>query len=179
MLSILFKILFIYFLWCVVSYIIMSYLYHKKEIKVLPNVRFRWLYYLLQFTWGLPMNLIGMIVALSLKCCGKKAYRYGWNYYFELPVNFGLELGIFFIAPINGSAHTKNHEHGHAIQNIYFGPFCIGMITIPSAIRFWIREIQYMIKKPPKTKYDDAWMEGQATNSGNSFISKLEEKERN
>ena len=77
MLLTLFKILLVYFLWCAAGYAVMSYLYHKAEIKVLPNVKYRWLYYLLQFTWGLPMNLIGTIVALSLKCCGKKAYRYG------------------------------------------------------------------------------------------------------
>ena len=173
MLFALFKILFVYALWCAAGYVVMSYLYHKAEIEVLPNIKYRWLYYLLQFTWGLPMNLIGAIVALVLVCFGRKAYRYGWNYCFELPVSFGLELGIFFIAPINGSKHTKDHEHGHAIQNIYFGPFCVGMVSIPSAVRFWIREIQYMIKKPPKTDYDDAWFEGQASKSGAYFIDNL------
>ena len=156
-----------------VGYLIMGNLYNTGAVVSLPNVKRRWLYYLLQFTWGLPMNFIGALVALVLVCHRKKAYKYGWNYCFELPVNFGLELGIFFIAPIDGSKHTKDHEHGHAIQNIYFGPFCIGMVSIPSATRFWIREIQYMIKKPPKTKYDDAWFEGQATKSGARFIDGL------
>lgn len=156
-----------------IGYIIMGNLYNTGVVVSLPNVKRRWLYYLLQFTWGLPMNFIGALVALVLVCFRKKAYRYGWNYCFELPVNFGLELGIFFIAPINGSKHTKDHEHGHAIQNIYYGPFCIGMVSIPSATRFWIREIQYKIKKPPKTKYDDAWFEGQASKSGTRFIDGL------
>lgn len=156
-----------------VGYLVMGNLYYNNVVVSLPNVKRRWAYYLLQFTWGLPMNLIGAIVALVLVCHRKKAYKYGWNYCFELPVNFGLELGIFFIAPVGGSKHTKDHEHGHAIQNIYFGPFCVGMVSIPSATRFWIREIQYMIKKPPKTKYDDAWFEGQATKSGTRFIDGL------
>lgn len=156
-----------------VGYLVMGNLYYNNVVVSLPNVKRRWVYYLLQFTWGLPMNLIGAIVALVLVCHRKKAYKYGWNYCFELPVNFGLELGIFFIAPIDGSKHTKDHEHGHAIQNIYFGPFCVGMVSIPSATRFWIREIQYMIKKPPKTKYDDAWFEGQATKSGTRFTDGL------
>ena len=170
MLSILFKILFVYALWCAAGYMVMSYLYREAEIEALPNVKYRWLYYLLQFTWGLPMNLIGAIVALILICFGKKAYRYGWNYCFELPVDFGLELGIFFIAPINGSKYTKDHEHGHAIQNIYFGPFSIGMVSIPSALRFWVREIQYKMNRAPNTGYDDIWFEGQATKTGTKFI---------
>lgn len=173
MLLTLFKILLVYFLCCAAGYAVMSYLYHRTEIKTLPNVKYRWLYYLLQFTWGLPMNLIGAIVALVLVCFGKRAKLYGWNYCFELPVNFGLELGVFFIAPVNDSVGIKDHEHGHAIQNIYFGPFCIGIVSIPSAIRFWIREVQYMINKPPKTKYDDVWFEGQATKSGTHFINNL------
>ena len=82
-----------------VGYIVMEYHYRQGAIVALHNVKHRWLYYILQFTWGLPMNLVGCIVALVLVCCGKKAYLYGWNYCFELNINFGLELGIFFIAP--------------------------------------------------------------------------------
>ena len=165
--------LIVYAIISAIGYFIMGSLYNTGVIVSLPNVKRRWLYYLLQFTWGLPMNLAGALAALVLMCLHKRAYRYGWNYCFELPVNFGLELGIFFIAPIDGSKHTKDHEHGHAIQNIYYGPFCIGMVFIPSATRFWIREIQYKIKKPPKTKYDDAWFEGQASKSGARFIDGL------
>ena len=167
------NILIAYAIVSVVGYLVVGNLYYNNVVVSLPNVKHRWVYYLLQFTWGLPMNLIGAIVALVLVCHRKKAYKYGWNYCFELPVNFGLELGIFFIAPVDGSKHTKDHEHGHAIQNIYFGPFCVGMVSIPSAVRFWIREIQYMVKKPPKTHYDDAWFEGQASKSGRYFIDNL------
>ena len=163
----------LYVILCGAGYIVMDCLHYNRIVTALPNVKQRWLYYLLQFTWGLPMNLIGSIVALVLVCFRKRAKRYGWNYCFELPVNFGLELGIFFIAPINGSKHTKDHEHGHAIQNIYFGPFCVGMVSIPSAVRFWIREIQYKLGRPPKTDYDEVWFEGQATESGEKFINNL------
>lgn len=167
------NILIVYAIISAIGYLIMGNLYSTGAVVSLPNVKSRWLYYLLQFTWGLPMNLIGALVALVLVCHRKKAYRYGWNYCFELPVNFGLELGIFFIAPVNGSKHTKDHEHGHAIQNIYFGPFCVGMVSIPSVTRFWIRELQRVLKRPPKTDYDAAWFEGQASKSGARFIDSL------
>lgn len=166
--------LLLYIIVCETAYIVMNHLYNNGTVEALKAPKKKWVYYLLQFTWGLPMNIIGAIVALVLICFRKRPYRYGWNLCFELPVNFGLELGIFFIAPINGSAHTKNHEHGHAIQNIYFGPFTIGMVSIPSAARFWVRELMYKVGKPPRAKYDDIWFEGQATKSGDKFIDELD-----
>ena len=110
-------------------YFIMQHLYKTKKVVVLPNVKHKWLWYLIQFTWSLPMTLIGCIVALVLICCKKKPVKYGWCWCFECDVNWGLELGIFFIAP-KKSKSTKNHEHGHAIQNIYFGPFAVSCISI-------------------------------------------------
>lgn len=157
-------------------YFLMKYLYEKKKVQVLPNVKYKWLWWVLQFTWSLPMTLFGCIVALVLICRKKKPVKYGWCYCFELDVNWGLEMGIFFIAP-KKSKSTKNHEHGHAIQNIYLGPFAVTVVSLPSCIRFWIRE--WKMKKHPEIKlesYDKAWFEGQATKSGRAFIKQLETK---
>lgn len=156
-------------------YFIMQYLYTKKGIKVLPNVKYEWLWWIIQCTWSLPMTLIGCIVALCLVIFGKKKpVKYGWCYCFECDVNWGLELGVFFIAPPK-SKSTKNHEHGHAIQNIYLGPFAVTCVSLPSCIRFWWRELKR--KKNPKCKlplYDKIWFEGQASQSGKAFIKSLE-----
>lgn len=165
--------LFAYIMLCEALYIFMDGSYRAGRFTTLPAPRWRWLYYLLSFTWGLPMNIVGGLVALVLLCFRKKPKWYGWNLCFELPVNFGLSLGIFFIAPIGGSTHTKNHEHGHSIQNAYFGPFSIGAVNVPSAVRFWIREIQSKRGNKPKTLYDEIWFEGQATLSGTALIDKL------
>lgn len=35
-------------------------------------VRHKWLYYLLQFTWGLPMNIVGSLVFLVLIIFARK-----------------------------------------------------------------------------------------------------------
>lgn len=155
---------------CIPPFLIMRWLYHSKRVVALAMPRSKFIYYLLSFTWGLPMNVLGAIVALVLTITGCRAEKHGWNYWFRLPINFGLELGIFFLAPKQASEHTKNHEHGHSIQNIYFGPFTIGIVSIPSAIRFWYREIKQKLGGKIKTKYDDAWFEGQATKSGNEFM---------
>ena len=148
---------------------IMSYLWSNRSVTAL-KIPPLWLYYLLSFTWGLPINLAGGLIALVLRCKGYKPKKYGPNYCFELPVNFGLDLGIFFIAPINGTEHTKNHELGHSIQNVYYGPFGIGMVYIPSMVRFHYRNIMTKLGRPPKTFYDDAWFEGQASASGNWYM---------
>ena len=175
--TIIFTIFVVYIFFCAVAYETMENFYIYGGVKSLPFPRKRWLYYFLQFTWGLPMNLIGAGVALGLLCFGHKPKRYGWNFCFELPVNFGLELGIFFIAPKNGSTHTKNHEVGHAVQNIYLGPLTIGVVSIPSAVRFWAREIKRKCGKTITTKYDDIWFEGQATQTGFKFIEEIKKRE--
>lgn len=132
-----------------------------------PSTKF--MYYLLSFTWGLPMNIFGVVFALVMLCIGKKPKKHGWNYYFEFDVDWGLELGIFFIAPKNATEHLKNHELGHSLQNIYYGPFTIGVISIPSVVRFWVRHIQTKHGKH-LLPYDSVWFEGSATSSGTAFM---------
>lgn len=163
----------LYVILCGAGYIVMDCLYYNKIVTALPNVKQRWLYYLLQFTWGLTMNICGALMAAVLLCCGKRPKRYGWDWCFELNVNGGLSLGIFMIAPVGFCDDLKDHEHGHSIQNMYFGPLFLGMVAIPSVVRFWVREIQYKIGRPPKTDYDEIWFEGQATASGRKFINSI------
>lgn len=159
---------------CMAGGLVMRLLYKRGIVTSLPAPKWRWLYYLLSFTWGLTMNVIGAIVALVLLCLGKKPKKYGWNVCFELPVDFGLSLGIFFIAPINGSTRTKSHEVGHSVQNVYFGPFALGTVYIPSATRFWFLQLMYAICGEQSTEYDAVWFEGQATKSGTDFINREE-----
>lgn len=49
-------------------------------------------------------------------------------------------------------------------------PQAVTVVALPSVIRYWIREIQYKCKKPPKTDYDAIWFEGQATKSGLKYF---------
>ena len=125
-------------------------------------------FYILSFTWGLPTVLFGNLVALALLITGHKPKKYGYEWYFELNVNFGLELGIFFIVPKDSSEQLKQHEHGHGIQNVYFGVFNIGTTLLPSAFRYWYRKFV-----PCDSKYDDAWFEGSATASGKELMEDL------
>ena len=140
---------------------VLGYLVDKRgnNVKVIKN---KVLFYILSFTWGLPMNLAGLIVSLILILCGHKPKRYGWYFDFELDVNFGLELGVFIITPKDSSAAFKNHECGHGIQNIYLGIFTPMVVSLPSATRYHIRELNKKLGKENKTGYYDIWFEHQA-----------------
>lgn len=135
----------------------------------------KFFYWVLSLTWGLPMTLIGLLVALVLLVTGHKPHRFGYTFYFKVGKSWGgLELGAVFITDANPSKHTLCHEHGHGFQNCLWGilyPFIVG---IPSAVRYWNREylVRFRNKKysdlPP---YDSIWFEGQATEWGLRYFS--------
>lgn len=130
-------------------------------------------FYLLSFTWGLPLTLIGLIVGAALMITGKKPEKWGACWHFKVGKNWGgFELGLVFLTDDEPSEHIKNHEHGHAIQNCYFGFLMPFIVCMPSAIRYWYRRIKQGIGKPCTTEYDDIWFEGQATKLGTIYVDK-------
>ena len=171
-------------LWFIIGYVVISTgLYIVMAAKCKKNPVFKaprspTLFYILSFTWGLPSVLIGGLVALVLRIAGNKPKRYGWEWYFEFPgIHWGLELGIFFIAPQGYYEALKMHEHGHGIQNIYFGIFNPLVVSLPSVTRFWYREFREAVGNPCKTGYDDIWFEKSASESGKDLMRKLKSNE--
>lgn len=131
------------------------------------------LFYLLSFTWGLPMTLIGIVVGFILTISGKRSERWGACQHFKVGKNWGgANFGVVIVTDETPSKHIKNHEHGHAIQNCYFGFFMPFIVCIPSVVRYWYREFRRYIGNPCTTKYDDIWFEGQATRLGDIYANK-------
>ena len=134
----------------------------------------KFLFYFLSFTWGLPMTLIGCVVAAALLVVGYKPKKCGWCWYFEIGEDWGgVELGVVFLTNKNPSEHIKSHEHGHGLQNCVFGFLMPFIVCIPSATRYWYRE--YLVRSGKKKyselpDYDSVWYEGQATTLGTEFI---------
>ena len=157
--------LIIYVLLVVLIHVTAVCLIDREDILIVPERR--WLYYLLQLSWGLPINAIGFVCAAALSLY-KRPRMEKWHLVFELPVDFGLNLGLVMIVPKEPARSIVQHEIGHAIQNIYFGPLTIGVVVIPSVVRFWIRKI---VRKKGRAlpDYDSVWFEGQATTSGQYF----------
>ena len=128
----------------------------------------RKLFYILNFTWGLPMTLIGGIACLVFIGLGKLPTVHGGCLCFTKGKNWGgVSLGLVMIVSEQATENTKNHELGHALQNAVYGVFMPFIVSIPSAVRYWHRR-----GKDPATLplYDAVWFEGQATEWGNQFI---------
>jgi hypothetical protein len=126
-------------------------------------------YYVLSFTWGLTISLIGFIIFLILLISDKKPHIYNsQNIYIALGKNWGgFSLGIFTFCQTNYTDHILYHELGHSIQNCLFGIFMPFIVSIPSAIRYWYRHFKKKynpnIILPP---YESIWFEHQATEWG-------------
>lgn len=160
---------------CILSYLLISAVLffignkvNKKgnNLRIIKNKTF---FYIIQFTWGLPMNIAGSLVSLVLILMGHKPKKYGWYVNFELNINFGLNLGMFILTPYYSSNVFKNHECGHGVQNLYLGIFTPMVIALPSAVRFHIRRLTKKMGKELKTGYYDIWFENQANDLGDAI----------
>ena len=130
------------------------------------------LFWVVQLTWGLLDNILGGLIYLVLCIAGKKPKRFAEMLYFEVGKGWGgFNAGFVAVVSKDCSVRTLHHEHGHFIQNFYFGPFMI-FIQIASAIRYWYR---LLVKKIDTVKYsklpeyDSIWFEGQASSLGYKY----------
>lgn len=111
---------------------------------------------------------------------GHRPRKWGYCWYFEIgKKNWGgCEWGPVFLKDKHEGDHIKNHEFGHGIQNCFFGPFMIFLVSAPSSIRYWYRRIRTRRGLPLKTEYDDIWFEGQATRLGREKMKRLRAAQR-
>lgn len=132
------------------------------------------LFWILSLTWGLPMTLIGIICALALLVTGHKPHRFHYLIYFEVGEGWGgFEAGGFFFVNKNPTQYIKRHESGHGLQNIMLGVFMPFLVSIPSCVRYWYREI--LVRSGKKRyhelpDYDSIWFEGWATRLGDKHF---------
>ena len=139
----------------------------KKAEKKATRINRSW-FYILSFTWGGILTLCGILVSIVMILTGHRPRKWGYCWYFEIgKKNWGgCEWGPVFLKDKAESDRIKNHEFGHGIQNCFYGPFMIFLVSIPSTIRYWTRRLQTRLGRPPKTEYDAIWFEGQATRLG-------------
>lgn len=133
----------------------------------------RILFYIVSFTWGALMSVIGLLALFFTLPFGEfKIYhgrickRIGRNRYWG-----GLELGCFFFVSTFDDEYLMMHEAGHGIQNCLFGPLFPIVVGIPSAVRYWYREIK--VRKNPGIQLPDyysIWFEKQASDWGAKYI---------
>lgn len=140
------------------------------EYKLNPNkdILTKSSFYAFSLTWGILMNLVGSLVALGLLLAGCKPSKHGWCVCFSFGANWGgLSMGLFIFTDAANREATKWHEHGHAIQNCFYGPIQV-FITIASALRY--HNLRRMRKKGLETPaYDSVWYEAEATHLGSIY----------
>ena len=146
-------------------------------------LKHRWLYYFMACTWGVIMTILGLIITLILGIVKifipKKIIfeRYYWIYSITVGPEWwgGCEMGLMFLRDHNSSVNYINpHEFGHTFQNCLLGPLFPFMVAIPSAIRYWLREL---FPKKIWAPYDSAWFEDAATQCGVYAVRILSQKQ--
>jgi hypothetical protein len=76
----------------------------------------KFVYYLLNCTWGIIMTLFGAIGALVMLCCGKKPTMHAGSVCFQTGKNWGgVSLGCFFFCDETSGRLLKDHEFGHSL----------------------------------------------------------------
>lgn len=145
----------------------------KYELILMNNI---WLYFVLNLTWDIFMNIIGALVTLSLIAAKPK------RYYVTIGTSInkqwgGLELGMFHLRDTTSTEYVSYHEMGHAFQNAIYGPFFPFLIGIPSMIRYWYQAIRTKKGKTNKP-YDQMWFEGNATQCGLSYKNYIDKKKK-
>lgn len=139
-------------------------------------IKKRILFYVISFTWGIIMSILGLLLLIPFAIT-KRVHVYHGRLYGVIKSNggYGFELGCFFFITENckDNEHMKAHESGHGIQNCFYGPLMLFLVSLPSTIRFWYRRFKYyVLNKKLTTAYEDIWFEKQATDLGYGIVKK-------
>ena len=137
-------------------------------------LKHKWLYYILSYTWGILMNLVGLLVSLVLIITTQKPLLYAGIWCFKVGRGWGgISFGSMFITDTYSFDRLKGHEFGHTVQNAIFGPLFIFLIAIPSFIRY-LHYNRCVKKGKDHSPYDAIWFEGSATEIGTYIESEKE-----
>lgn len=130
----------------------------------------RFLFTLIQFTWGLPQTLLG--AAMYLLTIGQPRFTFRGSLCTVWKAKSSVSLGLFIFVdkyPRNprlaagtyNPARTKGadprlvvHEYGHCIQSLILGPFYLLLIGIPSFIWAMLPTLRKRRIRSKKSYYD-------------------------
>lgn len=123
-------------------------------------------FFLVQFTWGLPVNLAGLAVFLC--CRGLRVERFHNSVVTYLPGDRGgLSLGVFiFLSVRSGGESLRVHEYGHTVQCLFLGPLYWLVVALPSAVWYHFFDGCRRARRLP---YDALYCERWATAWGNRW----------
>ena len=150
---------------------------NQTEPTVKRSKLFDFFFYLVQWTWSLPVNIVGLVAYLiCTKVKGYKHQKFGYSNIVYIPWNQGgLSMGLFIFMrdghpDKEWTYNTRIHEYGHTWQCLLLGPLYYLVIAIPSAI--WCNFFANYRKKN-NVSYYKLYCESWANNWGQKF-SKME-----
>jgi RHS repeat-associated protein len=115
----------------------------------------------LDFTWGAPQSILGLLVGTVMILLGADVSpRWGLGAKVEMPAYMGMQGAGMSLGPVVLGAHgfqDWKHEFGHTWQSRLLGPFYLLVIALPSVL--------YAIFDPAKqpTIYTEKWADAWAT----------------
>lgn len=138
---------------------------------------FHWIYWLLQFSWGIDQNVIGLFWVMILLIRNPQRERMFYHGAFVIdwddPISC-MGLGMFIFIHDFSDPQLKpilRHEYGHTIQSLLLGPLFLFVIALPSLL--WARNknfIQYRQKH--HIAYDWLYCERWANHLANKILKK-------
>ena len=92
-------------------------------------------YYFLQWTVGLPQNVIGLTFWVFTRSSEKYRYRKAAVKSWRFGGSMGLGMFIFMgDVPMHEKEYVLRHEYGHTIQSVILGPLFLPVIGLPSLL---------------------------------------------
>lgn len=107
---------------------------------------------LLQWTWCLPQNILGLFVFLYTKLRKAKTEPYNGALVTKWDYCGGVSLGQFIFVWKGASESTIKHEYGHYIDSNCLGPLYLIVIGLPSLI--WCEFFKKYRTTHKKSYYD-------------------------
>jgi hypothetical protein len=125
--------------------------------------------------WELPQNLVGIIVWLIIRHTITRAEIIHKRFFFQTHA-IGISLGSFiFWSNSNDSIvptapTNKEHEYGHSIQSLIFGPFYLILVGIPSISRVMYCSLYCRLNKTKWANYYSGYPEKWADKLGMKYF---------
>jgi len=132
------------------------------------------IYTVLQFTWGIAQNLLGIFILLilTIKNPKRKHSFYHGALVTEWKLSFSCGCGMFIFyghAGSNVADVVLVHEYGHTLQSIVLGPLFMFIIAIPSMLWAFIPAC-VKLRKEKNIKYVSFYPESWANQWGEKIV---------
>jgi len=120
---------------------------------------------LILYIWQLPQHMLALILIRFSKAEFDEKYQTSRVY--RTKKLFGISLGQYIIMNTHHDYQTIQHEYGHSIQSLYFGPLYLLIVGLPSITMNIISRIDYRFgNKKFYYNYYNRWPENWADKLG-------------